>query len=48
MRRFEAGFGFVVSELAQQAGIPYMNGKSTVTFFSAVLYGENGLVLQEE
>lgn len=31
-----------------QAGIPYMNGKSTVTFFSAVLYGENGLVLQEE
>ena len=32
------GFGFIVSELAKQAGIPYMNGKNTVTFFGAVLY----------
>ena len=35
------GFGFIVSELAKQAGIPYMNGKNTVTFFGAVLYNEN-------
>ena len=34
------GFGFLVSELAQQAGIPYLNGKNTVTFFGAVLYDE--------
>ncbi len=34
------GFGFLVSELALQAGIPYMNGKNTVTFFGAVLYDE--------
>ena len=42
------GFGFIVSELAKQAGIPYMNGKSTVTFFGAVLFDENGLLSQEE
>ena len=34
------GFGFLVSELAKQAGIPYGNGKNTVTFFGAVLYDE--------
>ena len=34
------GYGFLVSELAKQAGIPYMNGKNTVTFFGAVLYNE--------
>ena len=33
------GYGYYVSELAAQAGIPYMNGRSTVTFFGAVLYG---------
>ena len=42
------GFGFVVSELAKQAGIPYMNGKNTVTFFGAVLYNENGRLSEEE
>ena len=42
------GFGFIVSELAKQAGIPYMNGKSTVTFFGAVLYNENGRLSEEE
>ena len=36
------GYGFDVSELAGQAGIRYMNGPSTVTFFGAVLYGEHG------
>ncbi len=36
------GFGFIVSELAKQAGIPYMNGKNTVTFFGAALYDEEG------
>ncbi len=34
------GFGFVVSELAGLTGIPYINGKNTVTFFGAVLYDE--------
>ena len=34
------GFGYLVPELAKQAGIPYMNGPSTVTFFGAVLYDE--------
>ena len=34
------GYGFVVSDLAKEAGIPYMNGKNTVTFFGAVLYGK--------
>ena len=34
------GFGFLVSELAQQAGIPYLSGPNTVTFFGAALYDE--------
>ena len=42
------GFGFIVSELAKQAGIPYMNGKNTVTFFGGVLYNENGRLSEEE
>lgn len=32
------GFGFIVNELAQQAGIKYNNGPNTVTFFGAVLF----------
>ena len=32
------GFGFIVSELAKQAGIRYNNGPDTVTFFGAVLF----------
>lgn len=32
------GFGFIVSELARQAGIRYNNGPDTVTFFGAVLF----------
>ena len=32
------GFGFIVSELAQQAGIKYNNGPNTVTFFGAALF----------
>ena len=42
------GYGFLVSELAKQAGISYMNGKNTVTFFGAVLYDENGAASEEE
>ena len=42
------GFGFIVSELAKQAGIPYLNGKDTVTFFGAVLYDEDAPARQEE
>lgn len=34
------GYGFVVSELAKKVGIPYQNGKNTVTFFGAVIYNE--------
>lgn len=32
------GFGFIVSELAAQAGIQYNNGPDTVTFFGAMLF----------
>ncbi len=32
------GFGLNISELAEKAGIHYINGRSTVTFFGAVLY----------
>lgn len=32
------GFGFIVSELAQLAGIKYNNGPNTVTFFGAALF----------
>ena len=34
------GYGLVVSEVAQQAGIRYSNGPNTVTFFGAVFYDE--------
>jgi predicted metal-binding protein/uncharacterized protein (UPF0305 family) len=34
------GFGFLVSELAAQAGIPYLSSGSSVNFFGAVLYDE--------
>ena len=32
------GYGFIVSELANLAGIPYNGGPNTVTFFGALLY----------
>ena len=32
------GYGFIVSDLAQKAGIRYNNGANTVTFFGALLY----------
>lgn len=32
------GYGFLVSELAAQAGIPYHNGANTVTYFGALLF----------
>lgn len=32
------GYGFVVSELAQNAGIRYINGADTVTYFGALLF----------
>ena len=35
------GYGFYVLELARLAGIKYINGQSTVTFFGAVIYNEN-------
>ena len=36
------GYGFTVSELAEEVGIPYNNGPCTVTFFGAVLYDDSG------
>lgn len=32
------GYGFIVSELAREAGIHYNNGTNTVTFFGALLF----------
>ena len=32
------GYGFVVSELAKHAGIRYINGADTVTYFGALLF----------
>ena len=32
------GYGFVVSELAKNAGIRYINGADTVTYFGALLF----------
>jgi len=34
------GYGFVVNELAEAAGIRYNNGPDTVTFFGALLFRE--------
>ena len=33
------GYGFVVNELAAEAGIRYNNGANTVTYFGALLFG---------
>jgi hypothetical protein len=35
-------FGILVNPLAQAAGVNYINGKDTVTYFGALLYGKNG------
>ena len=32
------GYGFIVSDLAKMAGIRYINGENTVTYFGAVLF----------
>lgn len=37
------GYGIFVSELAGQAGMNYINGKDTVTYFGAVAYHEGAL-----
>lgn len=34
------GYGFIVSELAEEAGIRYLNGVNTVTYFGALLFNE--------
>ena len=34
------GFGFLVNELAQSAGLRYNGGRNTVTFFGALLFGK--------
>ena len=35
------GYGFIVSELAEEAGIRYNNGSNTVTFFGALLFTDD-------
>lgn len=35
------GYGFIVKELADAAGIHYNNGTNTVTYFGALLFNEN-------
>lgn len=35
------GYGFIVNELAQEAGIKYNNGPNTVTYFGALLFNYN-------
>jgi len=32
------GYGFIVSELAESAGIRYHNGANTVTYFGALCF----------
>ena len=32
------GYGLMIYEIASEAGIPYINGANTVTFFGAVIY----------
>lgn len=34
------GYGIMVSDLAKQAGIKYINGKDTVTYFGGMLFRE--------
>lgn len=36
------GYGFIVNELAVEAGVRYNNGANTVTFFGALLFGSHG------
>lgn len=36
------GYGIWVSQVARQAGINYINGKNTVTYFGALLYNGKG------
>lgn len=38
------GYGFVVNELAEAAGVCYNNGSNTVTFFGAVLFTGKGTI----
>ena len=35
------GYGFVVNELAAEAGMHYNNGTNTVTYFGALLFKEH-------
>lgn len=37
------GYGIFVSELAKQAGINYINGANTVTYFGGVAFSSGGL-----
>ena len=41
MRSLEA-YGIHVSKLAETAGMKYINGQNTVTYFGAVLFSLNG------
>lgn len=37
------GYGIFVSELAKQAGVNYINGENTVTYFGAIVYHNDAL-----
>jgi predicted metal-binding protein len=37
------GYGITVSAVAEKAGVNYMNGENTVTYFGALLYNEEDL-----
>ena len=41
------GYGFIVSELAQEAGIRYNNGPGTVTFFGALLLNTQNTITED-
>lgn len=40
------GYGFIVKELADEAGIQYTNGLNTVTYFGALLFSDNKLKIR--
>lgn len=42
------GYGFIVSELAKQAGINYNNGENSITYFGALLFNDHEILQDSE
>lgn len=42
------GYGIIVSDLAKQAGLSYNNGENTVTYFGALLFNDNSILVESE